>query len=566
MLLHLLNVAFTAQDGPPNDCFSWCLPSLLGPTASAIPGVAPPASDEAAKRILGASAKSIGDVGEYLDCVRITNGTHEPIAAYALARFSLPLGGATASPTAGASQHYGCCVPKACGAEELERGFRVTLPSKLKSATETAAKTGAALDAIAAAIDGLPRNSSFSAAAAALRRDAATANQSHMPRAAAALSAAAQGAEQAAHADTALRAAAAAAAAQNKTAAAAALRAADELLRRGPGGGWMNALEKEREKLEAQAAALNASAAALAALSSAVSAMQFDVTVGSQRAGLGGAGWAWVVLAGALLTLAAAGTAVDVAAQRYPPGGGKPPSPSGAEAHTRPLCAASCAPSAPLAPTAVEPLRAPPPPGGENGGGGASLLPADDAEGGADLSNSSSRSSSPAQRMGACNIGPRGSGAFDFRDDSAPSARPPARQGSGGAASGGGRGEEPLGVALLRCFSLVRNWRSREEPEITRDHPRSPEITRDHQRSPEITRDHVTIDHPRGDRPTSPRARRGRSLGSLRADGTMGCLDGMRCFSMAWVIFGHTIVYAMGALRSPARRGAVNRVSSRVQL
>ena len=146
-------------------------------------------------------------------------------------------------------------------------------------------------------------------------------------------------------------------------------------------------------------------------------------------------------------------------------------------AHTRPLCAASCAPSAPLAPTAVEPLRAPPPPGGENGGGGASLLPADDAEGGADLSNSSSRSSSPAQRMGACNIGPRGSGAFDFRDDSAPSARPPARQGSGGAASGGGRGEEPLGVAFLRCFSLVRNWRSREEPEITRDHQRSPEIT-----------------------------------------------------------------------------------------
>jgi len=37
------------------------------------------------------------------------------------------------------------------------------------------------------------------------------------------------------------------------------------------------------------------------------------------------------------------------------------------------------------------------------------------------------------------------------------------------------------------------------------------------------------------------------SFRTLRSDNTMGCLDGMRCFSMAWVIFGHTIVYAMGA-------------------
>lgn len=37
------------------------------------------------------------------------------------------------------------------------------------------------------------------------------------------------------------------------------------------------------------------------------------------------------------------------------------------------------------------------------------------------------------------------------------------------------------------------------------------------------------------------------SLGNLRSEGMMGCLDGLRCFSMAWVIFGHTILYADGA-------------------
>lgn len=37
-----------------------------------------------------------------------------------------------------------------------------------------------------------------------------------------------------------------------------------------------------------------------------------------------------------------------------------------------------------------------------------------------------------------------------------------------------------------------------------------------------------------------------RSLCSLRPDDTMGCLDGMRSLSMAWVVFGHTLVYAIG--------------------
>jgi len=38
-----------------------------------------------------------------------------------------------------------------------------------------------------------------------------------------------------------------------------------------------------------------------------------------------------------------------------------------------------------------------------------------------------------------------------------------------------------------------------------------------------------------------------KSLCSLRGDPTMGCLDGLRCWSMAWVVFGHTIVYTMPA-------------------
>lgn len=53
----------------------------------------------------------------------------------------------------------------------------------------------------------------------------------------------------------------------------------------------------------------------------------------------------------------------------------------------------------------------------------------------------------------------------------------------------------PLGRAALRCFSLQRNWSS---------------------------------------------------LCSLRQDGTMDCLDGIRTLSMAWVVFGHTMVYAIG--------------------
>jgi len=55
--------------------------------------------------------------------------------------------------------------------------------------------------------------------------------------------------------------------------------------------------------------------------------------------------------------------------------------------------------------------------------------------------------------------------------------------------------QKPRGwQAVLRCFSLPRNWTS---------------------------------------------------LGCLRDGGSFGCLDGMRCFSMAWVIYGHTVVFAV---------------------
>lgn len=74
----------------------------------------------------------------------------------------------------------------------------------------------------------------------------------------------------------------------------------------------------------------------------------------------------------------------------------------------------------------------------------------------------------------------------------AASAAPKARRGSASEANRG----LPIWSAALRCFSLKRNWAS---------------------------------------------------LGALRSDTTMNSLDGMRCLSMAWVIFGHTLIYGMGS-------------------
>lgn len=112
-------------------CLSWCLAPLLGDKndAALLP---PPSADALSTAIRGASAKRVGELGEYLACKRLVNGTRT-VANYALVQFSTDIASHT-TPTATPSVYFGCCVPTTCAASDIELGFRRGLPRLIRSA------------------------------------------------------------------------------------------------------------------------------------------------------------------------------------------------------------------------------------------------------------------------------------------------------------------------------------------------------------------------------------------------------------------------------------------------
>lgn len=441
MLLPILSVVMSTMaalppvphlDLPP--CLAATLAPLLG-TALVQPEV--PSQAE----MVAASATKVGDLGDYLKCIRLVNGT-ERIASYALVQFSV----AIVANQAPASLNYGVCLPATCEAASVESSFRDDLPVAIQQnegVVEYYTLELSLLTQVVAQID--LDNTTFAALTELLRNGSAVANATGFPELASTLSFAASIVASAGRAHDGLRDAEDyldALNTTNATALAEELEAVDQTITHGlPGHPWSQMLGQLQGKLKEALQAANATGQLLSSLNAMARDSDFSVTIGRQTSPVGPAGIVLIVLFGVLTALTAWATVDQVRAERHA---------SSASVHPRSLSpslppAASAAPLPPAAtpPALSAPLLVAPPE--------VRVVCATHGE-----------AAAPPSAAGHLSV-PRKPAAF----------KPP--------------------PSLLSAFSLVRNWRS---------------------------------------------------LGARRADGTMGCLDGLRCLSMAWVIFGHTIVYS----------------------
>ena len=99
-----------------------CLRATLSPllsTATEAP------TDPFAVKMAAASAKAIGEMGNYLACTRLVNGT-QLVASYALVQ--LASSQVPASGQQAAALFFGACLPRHCADVDLGREFEHELP------------------------------------------------------------------------------------------------------------------------------------------------------------------------------------------------------------------------------------------------------------------------------------------------------------------------------------------------------------------------------------------------------------------------------------------------------
>ena len=116
-----------------------CLAATLSPLLSSATGEPTADTDPFAVKMAAASAKAIGETGNYLACTRLVNGT-QLVASYALVQF-LPSQVAASShqgPTSDSKAvplplFFGACLPRHCVDMDLRREFEHELPRALNA-------------------------------------------------------------------------------------------------------------------------------------------------------------------------------------------------------------------------------------------------------------------------------------------------------------------------------------------------------------------------------------------------------------------------------------------------
>ena len=100
-----------------------CLRATLSPLLSS--AMEAP-TDPFAVKMAAASAKAIGEMGNYLACTRLVNGT-QLVASYALVQLASS-SQVPASGQQGAALFFGACLPRHCADVDLGREFEHELP------------------------------------------------------------------------------------------------------------------------------------------------------------------------------------------------------------------------------------------------------------------------------------------------------------------------------------------------------------------------------------------------------------------------------------------------------
>ena len=97
-----------------------CLAATLSPLLSSATE-AP--TDPFALKMAAASAKAIGETGDYLACIRLVNGT-QFVASYTLVQFLASQQG----PASQVALFFGACLPRHCADVDLRHEFEHDLP------------------------------------------------------------------------------------------------------------------------------------------------------------------------------------------------------------------------------------------------------------------------------------------------------------------------------------------------------------------------------------------------------------------------------------------------------
>ena len=120
-----------------------CLAATLSPLLSS--AIEAP-TDPFAVKMAAASAKAIGEMGNYLACTRLVNGT-QLVASYALVQLltsQVPASGKQAAASQPAL-FFGACLPRHCADVDLSQEFEHELPRAFNATKVNFLKRGRGL-------------------------------------------------------------------------------------------------------------------------------------------------------------------------------------------------------------------------------------------------------------------------------------------------------------------------------------------------------------------------------------------------------------------------------------
>ena len=123
-----------------------CLAATLSPLLSSATGEPTADTDPFAVKMAAASAKAIGETGNYLACTRLVNGT-QLVASYALVQLlasQVPASGKQAAASQPAL-FFGACLPRHCADVDLSHEFEHELPRAFNATKVNFLKRGRGL-------------------------------------------------------------------------------------------------------------------------------------------------------------------------------------------------------------------------------------------------------------------------------------------------------------------------------------------------------------------------------------------------------------------------------------